>query len=357
MSEPPAVLHLDAGRIWAGGQNQVRLLMHGLARAGVRQLCLCPRGSGLEARLEQESLPVVGIPWRGPGDARAILAVARRVREYDVVHCHDAHALQIAWLPGRLARVPIVASRRVHFRTSARKWNRVERVLAISETVRASLLEAGVDEDRIRLVPSGVDPAELASLPRLDPPLRQRLALPPGAKLVGNVGHLRRFKGQELIPRAAALLPDVHWAIIGTGPERERIEARVAEERVGDRVHLVGRIEDARRAIPELDLLVSTSTNEPLGTSMLDAMALGVPLIGADVAGSAEILGPVHDVTGNSLFAVGDAESLAARVRAVLASPDLARRMVEAQRARVRDFLIERTVSLTRDVYAEVTRR
>ncbi|HEX7120361.1 MAG TPA: glycosyltransferase [Longimicrobiales bacterium] len=351
---PLSVLHLDAGRVWAGGQNQVRLLMRGLAARGVRQLCLCPRGSPLERRLAAEGLPVRGIAWRGGADPRAAFAIARAAGGYDVVHAHDAHALQVAVLPARLRRTPVVAARRVHFTTSARKWNLADRVVSISETVHDALLRSGVDADRIRDVWSGIDADEVAAAPPLDPPLRTRLGLDADAFLVGNIGHLHRYKGQTVIPAAAARLPDVHWVIIGEGPQRAAIEAAIEAHGVAGRVHLTGLLPDARRALRELDVFAFTSPDEPLGTSVLDAMAAGVPVVGADAAGSREILAPVHAAAGTSLFPAGDPDALAARVRRLREAPALRDAALAAQRSRLDDYRIERTVERTLAVYREL---
>lgn len=352
----PSILHLDGGRNWAGGQNQVRLLMRELAGRGVRQLCLCPVGSPLEARLREENLPVQGVPWRGGMDPRAMIAIGKVVREFDVVHCHDAHALQVAIFPARLGRVPVVASRRVHFPTSARKWNLADRVVAISETVRESLVRSGVDTDRIRLISSGVDPVELSALPLLDPPLRSRLGLAPDVFLAGNIGHLHAYKGQEVIPRAATHLPSVQWTIVGEGPLRAALESSIQERGVSDRVRLTGFIPDARRVLREFDLFVFSSVDEPLGTSVLDAMVLGVPIVGADAAGAREILAPVHEATGTSLYPPGDAEALAGLVGRLMAEPGLRAAMIAAQSVRLNDFLVSRTAELTLETYRELVR-
>lgn len=349
-----SVLHLDGGRVWAGGQNQVRLLMRELEERGVRQLCLCPRGSGLERRLREEGLPVEGIAWRGGTDPRAIFAIARRVRGFDVVHCHDAHALQVAILPARLRRVPIVAARRVHFTTSARKWNAADRVVAISETVHGALLRSGVAPHRIREIWSGIDADEVVGRPPFEPTLRERLGIAPDAYVVGNIGHLHRYKGQSVIPAAAEHLADVHWIIIGEGPERAAIEAAIDAHGVAGRVHLTGFLPDARRALREFDAFAFTSPDEPLGTSVLDAMAAGVPVIGADAAGSREILAPVHAVAEASLYPPGDGAALAARVRRLLEEPELRRRILAAQAERLDDYRIERTVERTLAVYREL---
>jgi len=328
--------------------------MRELEERGVRQLCLCPRGSGLERRLREEGLPVEGIAWRGGTDPRAIFAIARRVRGFDVVHCHDAHALQVAILPARRAGRKIVAARRVHFPTSRRKWNLAHRVVAISETVREALHRSGVDPHRITAIYSGIRVEELAAIDPLVPPLRERLGIGEEAFLVGNIGHLHGYKGQRVIPEAAAGVADAHWVIIGEGPERGALEERIARFDVGDRVHLTGAIPDARRALREMDLFVFSSTDEPLGTSVLDAMAARIPVIGADAAGSREILAPVHERTGTSLFPAGDAAALATLAQRLAADPAQRAAMVAAQDERLEDYRVERTAEATLGVYREL---
>ncbi|MBI4543703.1 MAG: glycosyltransferase family 4 protein [Gemmatimonadetes bacterium] len=354
MSERLSVLHLDGGRVWAGGQNQVRLLMAELAKHGVSQLCLCPRRSALEQRLQAQALPVQGVAWHGGFDPRGMLAVVRQARGRGLIHCHDAHALQVALLPARLMGVPLVASRRMHYPVSARKWNRAALVIAISKTVEQSLLRSGVTRERVCRIPSGIDVEEVQALPRLRLGLRARLGVRPSEFLVGNIGHLYSFKGQRVMAPAAARLPDVRWVIAGEGPERAALEAAIELNGVASRVHLLGRLQDARRILGELDLFAFCSPREPLGTSLLDAMAAGVPAVAADAAGAAEILEPVHRVTGSSLYPPGDAAALASLVGRLAADAGQRRRMVEAQRERLEEFRIERTAAQILELYGEV---
>ena len=348
------VLHIDGGRRWAGGQNQIRLLMRHLAGAGIEQLCLCPAGSPLAARLERERLPVHTLTWRRGTDPRAFAAIARAVRVFDLLHCHDAHALQLAIAPARLARRPVVAARRVCFRTSGMKWNLATRVIAISDAVRRVLVESGVDADRIRLVHSGIDADEVKRLEPGRPSLRERLGLGPDAFVAGNIGTLLEFKNQTLVPRAAAHAADLDWVIIGDGPRRAAIEAEIESHGVRAAVHMAGSLPDARRYLAELDVFVFTSLGEALGTSILDAMARGVPVVAVEDGGPAEILAPVHARTGASLVPPGDAAALAAAVRRVRDDVELRRRMIDAQHERVRDFGADATARATFDVYCEV---
>jgi glycosyltransferase involved in cell wall biosynthesis len=352
----PAVVHLDGGHDWGGGQNQVRLLMHELTELGVRQMCLCPEGSPLHQRLIEERLPVRGITRRVAVNPLGIMDLSRRIRGYNVLHAHDAHALQMALLPAAAIGIPVVASRRTSFRTSALKWNRAARVIAVSADVRDVLLQAGVKQWKIRLIHSGINVREVQSLPPARPPLRALADIPADAFVAGTIGALIRCKNHVMIVEAAAHGDGARWAIIGDGPMRPAIEHRIRERNAEGRVFLTGRIEDARRMLQEMDIFVFASVGEALGTSVLDAMAAGLPVVAADSAGPAEVLGPVHARTGVTLFPPDDSAALARLVDSVRSDPSLRERMIAAQNSRIEDFRSERTAMKTLDVYREVLR-
>jgi glycosyltransferase involved in cell wall biosynthesis len=350
------VLHLDSSSSWGGGQNQVRLLMRELSKAGVDQLCICPKHSPLAERLARAGLPVREIIWKGGADPRALWSITRIITDYDVVHCHDAHALQQAVLPAKLIGKKIIAARRVPFKTSAFKWNLADRVVAVSNTVREILLKSGIDPWRVRVIHSGTDLQETRSVDSLQPPMREQLKLPSGAFVIGNAAVFIAAKGQLGIPPAAQLLPDVHWFIAGDGPLRTQLEAAIANYRVGDRVHLLGWLPDARQVLKEVDAYVSTSTEDGLGNSVTESLALRVPVLSADASGGAEIVRPVHERTQAALFEPGNPQSLADAVQK-LRQPGMREKIIAAQDERFADFAIERTAAATLELYEEVVRR
>ena len=354
--KPIAVLHLDSSTGWGGGQNQIRLLMRELARTDVRQLCVCPKGSPLEARLQKEGLPVRAIAWSGGADPRAVWSVGQIMRDYDIVHCHDAHALQIAALPAKLQRKKLIGARRVPFTTSAFKWNLADRVVAVSNTVRNVLTQSGIDPWRIRVIHSGTDLQETRAVQPLQPTMRERFALAPGTFVVANAAYFVAWKGQLTIPSAAALLPDVHWFVAGDGPMKDEIIASIAKHNVGARVHMLGWLPDARQLLKESDAYVSASTEDGLGNSVTESLALRIPVISADAGGGAEIVRPVHDKTGAVLFEPGNPQSLA-DVITQLRQAGVREKVIAAQDERFADFAIERTAQMTKDLYHEVLRR
>lgn len=348
------VLHVDGGRDWGGGQNQVRLLVRALAERGIDQLCLCPAGSELDVRLREERLPVEPIRWTSGNDPRAIFRILAHAADYDLIHAHDAHAMQAAILPARLRRRALIATRRTLFRTRATKWNRAYRVIAVSDAVAQRLRASGVRPDKIRVIPSAIDIVEVMALPPASPTLRERLMLPQEAFLIGNVGALIELKRQVLIPRIAARLRDFYWVIIGEGPERAAIQSAIVAHGVTQTVRMPGRLPDARRFLQELDAFVFPSVDEALGTSVLDAMARGVPVVAANSAGPAEVLRPVQQAAHVSLFPPDDADAAAALIARIHSETDLRRRVVELQNHRMREYRIDRLTDATLNVYREV---
>jgi glycosyltransferase involved in cell wall biosynthesis len=324
------VLHLDSGREYRGGQEQVRLLARELARApGVEQRLLTQHGSELARRTAAAGVPVREVPWAIGLDPRAAWRLVAELLRWRpaLIHAHNGHAVTLAvWARGLLrwagtAGAPgVVATRRVTFPVRAGSaLRRADAVVAISEAVRASLLAAGFPPAELRLVPSGIDPDEVRRAATSPLGLRARLALAPGTPLAVNVAALEPSKDQLTLIRAAhrarTLCPELRWAIAGEGPERGALTALVGRLGLGDRVHLLGHVEQVDALLAESDVVVMSSRAEGLGTVVLRAVALGKPVVATRAGGLPEIVAPEW------LVPVGDADALARTVVQALERP------------------------------------
>lgn len=321
------VIQVDAGREWRGGQNQVRLLARELVRRPDVEVRLATRrGSELARRATSGGVPVVGLPWLLGPDPVAAFFLARLIRAFRpaVINVHDAHALTVAWWARRWAGAPrhgrrplLVATRHVDFHLHARSlWPGADCVIAVSEAVRRVLLSDGVPAAILRLIPEGVDPEEIRDAAARSPDIRRRLGLPVGVPLAVNVAALVDHKDQRTLVRAAAaaraLRPDLHWAIAGQGELRGALELAIREAGIASHVHLLGYVDEADALIRDADVLVMSSKEEGLGTVVLNALALGTPVV-------ATAAGGLVDVVPDAWRApVGDAEALARRVVAAV---------------------------------------
>lgn len=343
---------MDAGREWRGGQNQVRLLCRELAtRPGITPELVTRSHSELARRTTGAA--VHGVPWTLSIDPRAIMGLARVLQRTrpDVVHAHDAHALSvlrwaIRWAYRRREAPPVVVTRRVDFRLRRpRAWVDADCVIAISGAVKRALEACGVPGGHIRVIPDGVDPEEVQRAAAVPLGIRARLGLAANTPLAVNVAALVDHKDHTTLIRAAAaaraLRPDLHWGIAGDGPRRSQLERLINELGVASCVHLLGYIEGADALIREASVLVMSSREEGLGSVVLQALALGTPIVATRAGGLPEIVAP------DWLVPVGDAPALAARVAAALDYPPTVRLPERYTMRAVADAVVATYVALT----------
>ncbi len=346
------VVHVASGREWRGGQRQVWLLARELARLGdVEQIVVTGGGTELASRLTRDGVPVRTVPWRAGLDPRMVPGlVAELRRSGGLVHAHDAHAVTLGGLAAGLTRRPLVATRRVDFPLRRRGfWNRAARIIAISRAVADVLVADGISRERITIVHSGIDLPEVRRTTRLG--IRRRLGLPPEAVIAANVAALVPHKDHATLLRAAAeladRLPGLHWVVAGEGGERAVLERLRAELGLDQRVHLIGHLDEPARLVADADCFVMSSREEGLGTSVLDAMALGTPVASTTAGGLPEML---QDGAG-VLAPPNDPHALAYAVARLLTEPGLALEVAGRATVAVEQFTARRMAEAVRSVY------
>jgi glycosyltransferase involved in cell wall biosynthesis len=203
------------------------------------------------------------------------------------------------------------------------------------------------------VVRSAIDTERNRRAPRVD--VRARLGLPSGCPLVLAVGALVGHKGHrhlvDALPALAARVPGVRVVIAGSGPLRADLEAQAKALGVSDALVLAGQVDDLPGWLPDADVLAMPSTEEGLGTSVLDGMCVGLPVVASRAGGIPEM---VRDGSEGLLVGVGDAPALADALARVLGDGELRRRLGAAARQRVDDaFHVDRMVEETLAVYRE----
>jgi glycosyltransferase involved in cell wall biosynthesis len=349
--ELPRILHLDSGRSWRGGQRQVFLLATGLRDLGYRTLVVAPTGSPLIRRAEHAGLPTYRLTLRGEwdiGSARELRAVAGEWRA-DVVHAHDARAHSIA----RLAllgkrKTRLVVTRRVAFtpkQVRLKYKHGIDAFIAISNAVKAVMVKAGVPADRIEVVYSGL-PTPVVKRPRN---WRRERGWPSTTIVCGIVGAMTQEKGLDLVGGIARRLP-------GEVFRRTRLVLLGGKGKGGTSVSGVegfdaGFVEEIHDAMAGLDVLWHPARSEGLGTSVIDAMALGVPPIAFSVGGLPEV---IEDGKSGLLIPAGDVQAFMRGAAELVTNDALRARLAEGARVRAKEFSVERMIERTAEVYHRV---
>src|SRR5688572_28066450 len=357
-------LHVDTARSWRGGQNQVLVTVLGLRALGHRTVLVAHPTGELRRRAE-EGLDLIPLAPRAEMDLAAAWRLSRVLKQLkpDIVHAHDPHGVAMASIALSMSTMPklprLVASRRVdfHMRQSALsrwKYRQVDCFICASDAIRKIVVSDGIPRRRTVTVHEGIDLGRVAAAPRAE--LHQELWLPHEAPLVGNVAALVPHKGQRHLVDAAQLVlpqhPDARFIIAGEGELRGALEQQIRQHHLEKHVMLAGFRADILSLHKAFDVFVMSSVTEGLGTSLLDAMACGKPVVATTVGGIPEVV--VHDETG-LLVPPRDPPAMAAAIVRLLADSGLRQQMGEAGLARVRThFSAETMVQNTLRVYQQV---
>ena len=336
-----------------------------VASAGGRMVAEVERAGGRHVTLGLTTKSPLGIL----GNARAL---ARLIggQGVSIVHARSRAPGWSAFVAARRARVRFVTTYHGAYGEDLPFKRRYNAVMAKGELVivasrfMAKLVENrhGVDPARIRLIPRGIDPEAFdpAIRPERVERLRRTWELPDGAPVVMLPGRLTGWKGQGVLIDAAARLArsDARVVLVGSDQGRtaytEGLRQRAAALGLADRLHLTGQCDDMQAALLLADVVVHASTEpEAFGRVVIEAQAMGRPVIAADLGGPAET---VEDGATGWLVPPGDPLALATAINRVLALPEEARRTIGAQaRAAVLTHCTTAAMqSATLGVYREV---
>jgi glycosyltransferase involved in cell wall biosynthesis len=330
-----------------GVERVVESLLHGLG-PGFEQTVVYPPAGLMQARFRQRAAHLVVAEPRTQFDRGFLhtLAAALRERRIDVVISHGSRYDFHAALAARRAGVPHLVSRAValadeefprlrgHVYRLADAWTLrgARGIIAVSQASKQRMLATQrLSPQRIEVIPNGVEVPPVDAAERAA--ARQAFGASGDAFVVGGVGQLIERKSFHLLVEAAARLtgvPPVVVALVGDGPERERLLA-LARER-GVQVELTGFQERPHPFIAAFDVAVLPSRAEGMPLVLLESMALGIACVATPAAGSAEV---IEDGVSGLLVPFDDIAALAAALGRLRADPTLRARLSAAGAARI----------------------
>jgi glycosyltransferase involved in cell wall biosynthesis len=364
---------------WGGAEGQCRLLARELHRRNHKVVILTRGWDGAPGEAVVDGVRVRRIPSLGPRYLRSALwtlAAAswlrRQGREFDILQGYQLLSPAHAAILGRHrgARQPIVVRpacsgvdgdvaevRRLPLTSVRRRMlRRVDAFVTLSGAIEAELAEFGLGAVPCHRIPNGVDRDVFRpATPTERQTLRAALGLPQDRILCAFVGRLVRQKNPEVlldIWRGSAP-QDAHLVLVGDGPLRPRLQARIAADASGDRVTVVGPTPDTASYVRASDLFLLPSRAEGMPNALIEAMACGIPIVATDVPGSREVLGDRGDA--GWLVPAGDPVALAEAIGRLVAAPAMRREMgVRARSAALERHDVHRVVQRYLSTYAEL---
>ena len=340
MVRPKILLFFEYGTL-NGGELSMLVMLESLGQKEFEFVAAAPASGMLPGRLEQCGVQVLPLVLRDTrGQRRPIdqinshlLELVRRVSP-DLIH---SNSLSMGRLVGRIASqlpVPCTAHLRDIIKLNKKAvcdLNQNAGLIAVSSATGEFHVEQGLLSDKLRVIYNGVDTELFRPAPATGI-LRQQLGLSDSAVLLANIGQICLRKGQTLLAQAAAHLaqefPKANYLFIGQRHSQKAesvayenaIRQIFRDAGIEDRLFCLGFREDVPLILNEVDLVVHTAHQEPLGRVLLEATSCGRPIVATKVGGTAEIL---TDEVSALLVQPDDVESLTAAIRRMLTDHEL----------------------------------
>ncbi len=281
-----------------------------------------------------------------------------RTEDIDVVHARSRVPAIISYFAckatGRVFVTTAHGYYRKHFLSSAMSWGKY--VIVASNIMAKHMMNAfGVPHDRVRLIPRGVD---LSRFRLRDPQARNTSEF-----VIGMVSRITPLKGHSDFIKAVSILnrqiPQLKAVIVGEAPKekyKEDLELLVRRLGLTRTVEFTGPRADVPEVMSQMDIVVSaTVTPEAFGRVIIEAQAIGVPVVATRVGGVVDV---VDDGTTGLLCDAQDPQDMAEKVLRLYKDKNLRAEMIRAARNKVEsDFNHETMMERTLSVYREALKR
>ncbi|MCX6971196.1 MAG: glycosyltransferase [Verrucomicrobia bacterium] len=255
---------------------------------------------------------------------------------FDILHCHLVASNIIAKPLGRMCGVPVIlnhdhtnddyrANNRVRLALDSLSNRLASHIIAVSDSCRKFLIEReGVPAEQITLIQNAIDLGRFSASCGTGAGARKALGIPDGPPVIAGVGRLNPQKNYSLFIRIAAEVlkrhPQAVFVLAGEGPEDGILRKLAIECGVGEQLHFCGYVPDTRQVYLAADALLMPSLFEGLPMSLLEAMAMKVPVVASALDGIAEV---VEDGRDGFLVPSGDADGFAERICRLIETPSL----------------------------------
>jgi glycosyltransferase involved in cell wall biosynthesis len=340
------ICHLNLASGYRGGERQAELLIRELAKRGRPQRLVIRKGNALAERCaDVDNLDVREV-------AANPLAAGLAVRGSAIAHSHEARTVYSCLLANWLFGVPYVITRRVVAPQSASTlrtlaYRRAGRVAAVSRAAGEKLLE------RMPGLEYAVVPDAIAGFDHDEASAAAIRAARPGKILIGHVGALdHSHKGQstiiEVAHRVADTHPDWRFMFCGDGRDEERFRTEIGDL---TNVELVGWVDNVGDYLAAFDLFVYPSLHEALGSTILDAMLFGLPVVATAVGGIPDF---VEDGVHGRLVEPENAVQLQAAIEEVLSDEAGLAEMRERNAAHAAQYDAAHMADLYENLYREI---
>ena len=325
------LIQVTASKGWRGHEQKIIYLYEAFRDFGYveDQWIVCVTDSEVHKRAKEKGIQVIDLSFKSEYDLKFAKSLKRIADEYkaDMVFIHNSQSHTLAVLSSLFygLKIPLVLCRTLIKRVDTnffRKWKYnykgIKRILCITQPVVDELKYAVKDHSRLRIVGILTDINKFTKTQK-NGMLHKEFNIPSDHKIIGNIAAFTGFKDHYTWIDTVEILAKTDlkatFILVGEGVLEDEIKQYVGSKRLEDRVIFAGFRKDIPEILPEFDLFLFTSNNEPAGGVILESYACKVPVVAANAGGIPELV--VDNETG-FLAEVGNAQDFADKVMTLM---------------------------------------
>ena len=317
---------------------------------------------------KDEGIPVffLGNGKYSPGNVTGLMELIDR-EQIDLLHLHGYSSANFGRIAARLKKIPNIVHEHAILDILPHQYvadwvlrGLTDCAVGVSDAVSEFLIKGRhVPRKRTDVVYNGVNldtfvRSDTVALDRL----RREFSLNKEHFIIGTLTRLRQEKGNEILIRAMRQVvdkyPHVRLLIAGDGPLWDPLEALIAELGLREHVRLIGFRRDVMDLLTLFDMMVVPSFNEGFGLMLVEALAMGVPVVASRVGGLIEISG---EPPCTRLVSAGDPNAFAREILYLLEHPETRKEMAAKGLEQSKKFSIQNNINRLQEIYLSLLKK
>lgn len=299
------IFHTEASLGWGGQEIRILNESIGMRERGHRIIIITPAQSTLCKKASDQGFEVIVLSFKRKDYPVTFFKILKLIKykRPDFINTHSSKDSWVVSIAARLSKYKPFVIRTRHLSTpvATNIFGSIiykllpHKIITTGETIREQLIEKNrASPGKIVSIPTGVD-FKLFDPNKSYKNIRNELSLPNQTPLVGMVSVLRSWKGHNYFIDAAAIVlekfPSTRFLIVGGGPRKEDLSKIIEDRRFSDVIFMLGHRDDIPDIMASLDILVHPSyANEGVPQSIIQSMAMGIPVIASDLKALREVV-------------------------------------------------------------------
>jgi glycosyltransferase involved in cell wall biosynthesis len=301
------IFHLDDSKNLRGGERQLLYLSKELNKLEIKNYIVSRKNSPIEIEAKKINTPVINLPYLFDWDIISSLIlsfkikkIAKKLNLKPIIHSHTGKTASIGLLASLFIGAPLVVHRRVDFKLkgylSKLKYNKANYIIAVSEAIKKILTENGINHSKITVINSSIDLEKIKIQDKniVKGKISEIYKINKNNIFIGSLIALVPHKDPLNLIRAAKYVIEkyrnVEFLICGEGELEEKCEMEIKNLGISNNFHLLGYCDNNTEILNALDIFVLPSKEEGLGSVLIEAMAVGLPIVATDAGGIPEII-------------------------------------------------------------------